>query len=137
MKDLLVYMLSNIVDYPEEIRVEEEVEADGTITFKVLVHPDDVGKVIGRKGKIINSMRNIVRVKAIKEDKRARVEVINPPKDEAQEKPDEPKTPKSEPKQDTKPEVEAKKATSVDKKEGVIKPSESEPKSEPEIESEE
>lgn len=79
MKDLLSYLLKNVVDQQEEVKIEETIGEDGITVFKVTVHPDDVGKVIGKKGKIINSIRNLVRVKAIKLQQRARVEVVNPP----------------------------------------------------------
>ncbi|MBU0619071.1 KH domain-containing protein [Patescibacteria group bacterium] len=79
MKDLLNYLLNNIIDHPEAIKIEEITDETGTIVFKVEVHPEDVGKVIGKKGKIINSIRNLIRVKAVKLQQRVRVEVVNPP----------------------------------------------------------
>jgi len=79
MKELLAYLLNNIVDHPEAVTIDEETDATGTIIYKVKVHAEDVGKVIGKQGKIINSIRNLVRIKAIKLQQRARVEVVNPP----------------------------------------------------------
>jgi predicted RNA-binding protein YlqC (UPF0109 family) len=69
MKDILVYLLTNIVDTPDEVAVDES-EADGVTTFTIHVAPTDMGKVIGKEGKIIRSIRNILKVKAMKEDKR-------------------------------------------------------------------
>lgn len=82
MKELLEYLIKNIVDRQDDVVITEETDETGTVVFKVQVHPSDVGKVIGKKGKIINSVRNIVRIKAIKTDQRARVEVVNPPQEE-------------------------------------------------------
>ena len=83
MKELLEYLIKNIVDQQDDVQITEETDETGTIIFKVKVSPEDVGKVIGKKGKIINSVRNIVRIKAIKTNQRARVEVINPPSQES------------------------------------------------------
>lgn len=79
MKDLLNYLLTNIVDHAEAIKIDEATDETGTVILKVEVHPEDVGKVIGKKGKIINSIRNLIRVKAVKLQQRVRVEVVNPP----------------------------------------------------------
>jgi predicted RNA-binding protein YlqC (UPF0109 family) len=69
MKDILVYLLTNIVDTPDEVSVDES-EADGVTTFTIHVATTDMGKVIGKEGKIIRSIRNILKVKAMKEEKR-------------------------------------------------------------------
>lgn len=69
MKEILVFLLTNIVDTPDEVDVIES-EADGVTTFTIRVASSDMGKVIGKEGKIIRSIRNILKVKAMKENKR-------------------------------------------------------------------
>ena len=69
MKDILAFLLTNIVDTPEEVTVDES-DVDGVTTFTIHVASTDMGKVIGKEGKIIRSIRNILKVKAMKENKR-------------------------------------------------------------------
>lgn len=75
MKDLLVYILKSIVDNPDEVVVEEQVKEDGFVVLNVAVNQADMGKVIGREGKIIKAIRSLVRVVAIRENKRVSVEL--------------------------------------------------------------
>jgi len=75
MKDLLVYILRSIVDYPDEVVVEEQIKEDGFVVLLVSVNQGDMGKVIGREGKIIKAIRSLIRVVAIREDKKVSVEL--------------------------------------------------------------
>lgn len=75
MKDLLVYILRSIVDYPDEVVVEEQVKEDGFVVLLVSVNQGDMGKVIGREGKIIKAIRSLIRVVAIRENKKVSVEL--------------------------------------------------------------
>jgi len=75
MKELLSYIIEKIVSHPEDIKIEEETEG-GLVNLKLQVHPDDMGLVIGKGGNIIRSIRNLLRVKAIKEGKRVNLELI-------------------------------------------------------------
>lgn len=70
MKDLVEYLISNIVDKPKSVLISEEIQ-DGSTIVKVTVDKDDMGKVIGKGGRIIKSLRNLVKIKSIKEDKKA------------------------------------------------------------------
>ena len=74
MKDLLNYILQNITTQPDQIQIDEAEEND-TTHYTISVHPDDVGRVIGREGKIIKAIRSIMRVVAIQKDLRVRVSV--------------------------------------------------------------
>ena len=74
MKNLLEYILIHLVDNPEDVTIELK-EDDDLTTYIIHVNPDDIGRVIGKKGSIINSIRNIAKVRAVKEGVRVRVEV--------------------------------------------------------------
>jgi uncharacterized protein len=75
MKDLLLYILRSIVDNPEEVVVDEQVKDDGFVVLLVSVNQSDMGKVIGREGKIIKAIRSLIRVVAIRENKKVSVEL--------------------------------------------------------------
>ncbi|MGH2772020.1 MAG: KH domain-containing protein [Actinomycetota bacterium] len=63
----LEYLVSFLVDHPDDVRIEEE-ESRGTIVYELIVHPDDVGKVIGRGGRIARAIRTVVKAAAGGED---------------------------------------------------------------------
>lgn len=75
MKDLLLYILRSIVDYPDQVVVEETTREDGYVVLTVSVNQGDMGKVIGREGKIIKAIRSLIRVVAIRENKKVSVEL--------------------------------------------------------------
>ncbi len=77
MKELLEIIAKNIVDNPSEVNVEEVVREDGTIVLKLNVNNDDVGKVIGKQGRIAKSIRNVVKAHAISLNKRVFVDINN------------------------------------------------------------
>ncbi|GDX62131.1 UPF0109 protein [Candidatus Levyibacteriota bacterium] len=72
MKDTLSYIISALVDNQEEVRIEE-IEEDGIITFNIKVAKEDMGKVIGKEGKIIRAIRNVMKIPAIKMNKRVAI----------------------------------------------------------------
>ena len=76
MKELLTYIVSHIVSHPEEVEITEETTADGYTTFYLKVNPEDMGIVIGKGGNIIRAIRDVLRVKAIKENKRFNLELL-------------------------------------------------------------
>lgn len=76
MKDLLEYIISKIVNNPDAVVITQE-EEDGVVRFHITVHPDDAGLVIGKEGKVINAIRNLVRITAIKEGKKVYLDLMN------------------------------------------------------------
>jgi len=72
MKDTLHFIVSAIVDNPDAVAIEEN-EEDGMLNLTISVAPEDMGKVIGKEGKVIRSIRNIMKIKAMKFDKRIKI----------------------------------------------------------------
>ena len=66
MKKLLQFIVENIVKHPESVKVEEEMGENNWLILHLTVHPTDMGQVIGKEGKIIKALRNVARIKAIK-----------------------------------------------------------------------
>ena len=77
MAELLAYLARELVDDPEAVRVEEE-ERDGVLVLVLHVAPEDVGKVIGRQGRIARALRTLVRASAVREGRRVLVEIADP-----------------------------------------------------------
>lgn len=75
MKKLLEVIAKSLVDHPEEVFVTE-VEGKQSIVLELRVSPDDMGKVIGKQGRIAKAMRTVVKAVATKENKRVIVEIM-------------------------------------------------------------
>ncbi len=75
MKNVLELIISNLVDNKEEISIEEIVN-DKNIEYRVKVSQDDMGKVIGKQGKVAKSIRTVMKSVAGKEGKRVNVEFV-------------------------------------------------------------
>ncbi len=75
MKDLVLFIAKELVNHPEEVSVTE-VEKDGTLTMELRVHPEDMGKVIGKQGKIAKAIRTVVKAASMKENKKVHVEIV-------------------------------------------------------------
>lgn len=74
MKDILTYLIQGIVDNPDAAVVAEE-DVDGVITFTVTCAKEDMGKVIGKGGKIIRSLRNLMKIPAMKAEKKIQIQL--------------------------------------------------------------
>ncbi len=72
MKKALHYIVSSIVTNPEKVVVDEQ-ELDGVINFTITVAGEDMGKIIGKNGKVIRSIRNVMKIPAIKQNKKINV----------------------------------------------------------------
>lgn len=69
MKDILQYIISSFVDNPDKIEVTENDE-NGTVNLNVKLAKEDMGRVIGKNGKIIKAIRNVMKIPAIKQNKK-------------------------------------------------------------------
>lgn len=75
MKELVEVIAKSLVDHPEDVRVEEK-QQDRQVTLELHVDEDDMGKVIGRQGRIAKAMRTVVKAAATRENKRVSVDII-------------------------------------------------------------
>ncbi|SHH18016.1 KH domain-containing protein [Clostridium grantii] len=75
MKELLEIIARSLVDNPEMVSVNQ-INGEQSIVLELKVSPDDMGKVIGKQGRIAKAIRTVVRAAAIKENKRVVVEII-------------------------------------------------------------
>ena len=80
MKSLLKFIVKSIVDKPDEVKLQEE-KGEGFVNLKLSVAQEDMGKVIGKKGKIIKAIRTLMKVPAIKQNLRVNVELQEATKD--------------------------------------------------------
>lgn len=69
MKKILTLILSSIVDHPDKVEVDEQ-EQNGIVNFTINVDKEDMGKVIGKNGKVIKAIRNVMKIPAIKNGKK-------------------------------------------------------------------
>lgn len=75
MKNVLEMIISNLVDNKNEISIEEIVN-ERTVDFKVKVSSDDMGKVIGKQGRVAKSIRTVMKSVGAKKGKRVNVEFV-------------------------------------------------------------
>ena len=76
MKELLIYIAQNLVDNPDDVTVMER-ETDTETVFELRVNPTDMGKVIGRQGRIAKEIRALMRSVAQRQGKRISVDIID------------------------------------------------------------
>ncbi len=75
MKELLEYIAKSLVDFPDDVSVSE-VEGEQSVILELSVNESDMGKVIGKQGRIAKSIRLVMKAAAAKENKRVVVEII-------------------------------------------------------------
>ena len=75
MKQLLEYLAKALVDYPEDVTVTEVDEANALV-LELRVNESDMGKVIGKQGRIAKSIRTVMKAAANKDNKRVVVEIV-------------------------------------------------------------
>ncbi len=77
MAELLAYLARQLVDEPDAVRVETEEREDATVLL-LYVAPDDIGKVIGRAGRIVRALRTIMRASGARTRARVVLEIVEP-----------------------------------------------------------
>ncbi len=76
MKDLLLYIARSLVEHPDDVTVTEKQGAD-ELTLELRVAPDDMGKVIGRQGRIVKEIRVLMKAVAQRKGKKVSVEIMD------------------------------------------------------------
>ena len=76
MAELLEYLARQLVDEPDAVRVERVDEADAVV-LRLYVAQDDLGKVIGKQGRIARALRTIVRAGSAREHRRVQLEIVD------------------------------------------------------------
>lgn len=75
MDELVKYIAQNLVDNPEAVNITVK-ESDDSVIIELAVAPEDMGKVIGKQGRIAKAIRTIIKAASIKEDKKYIVEIV-------------------------------------------------------------
>ncbi|HKZ83919.1 MAG TPA: KH domain-containing protein [Anaerolineae bacterium] len=75
MRDLLEYVVRSLVDDPSGVSVKES-RSGNTVIFELHVAPEDAGRVIGKNGRVANSIRSLLRVAAAKEGMRVQLDIL-------------------------------------------------------------
>ena len=75
MEELVSFIAKNLVDEPDSVKVETREEGD-TVVISLSVAPSDMGKVIGRQGRIAKAIRTVVKAASVREDKKYMVDII-------------------------------------------------------------
>ena len=75
MKEMLEALVKSLVDFPDKVEVNE-IPGDKFTTLELRVDPSDMGKIIGRQGRIIKAVRTLMKAYATKENKKLSVEIV-------------------------------------------------------------
>ena len=76
MKELLTYIVKNLVSEPDAIAITEEIDGDN-VTYSLRVAPGDMGRVIGRHGRIAKEIRTLMKAAGNRENKRVTVDILD------------------------------------------------------------
>ena len=77
MRDLLEFLTRSLVENPDQVQVTEVEEIDGEVVLEVEVAEDDLGRVIGRGGRVANALRSVMKAAATREEKRVVVDILD------------------------------------------------------------
>ena len=76
MTELLEFLVKALVEDPEAVKVEE-LEEDGDLVYEITVAEDDLGRVIGKRGRVANAIRTIAKAAAVRIDRRVIVDILD------------------------------------------------------------
>jgi predicted RNA-binding protein YlqC (UPF0109 family) len=77
MRELLEFLARSLVADPDAVAVNEVEEIDGEVVLELEVAEDDLGRVIGRGGRVANALRSVMKAAATREDKRVVVDILD------------------------------------------------------------
>ncbi len=77
MRDLLEFLARSLVEKPDSVEVTEVEEIDGEVVLELEVAEDDLGRVIGRGGRVANALRSVMKAAATREEKRVVVDILD------------------------------------------------------------
>jgi uncharacterized protein len=77
VRELLDFLARALVENPDEVEVSEVEETDGEVVLELEVAEDDLGRVIGRGGRVANALRSVMKAAATREDKRVVVDILD------------------------------------------------------------
>jgi predicted RNA-binding protein YlqC (UPF0109 family) len=78
MEELIKHIIVSIADHQEDVQIHADESEFGFIQIDIEVHPEDMGKVIGKQGKIISAIRKLAKAKAVKLGRRVQINLIDP-----------------------------------------------------------
>ncbi len=78
MKELVEYVATSLADHPEEVKIREQ-ERLNAVSLELSLAPDDMGRLIGRQGRVANALRLLVKVSAARQGKQANLEIVEQP----------------------------------------------------------
>jgi predicted RNA-binding protein YlqC (UPF0109 family) len=77
MRELLEFLARSLVADPDAVEVSEVEEIDGEVVLELVVAEDDLGRVIGRSGRVANALRSVMKAAATREEKRVVVDILD------------------------------------------------------------
>jgi uncharacterized protein len=77
VRELLEYLTRGLVGQPDEVRVTEVQEGDGSLVLELSVAPDDYGSVIGRGGRTASALRTVIKAAAVRDKRRVFVDIVD------------------------------------------------------------
>ncbi len=76
MRDLLEFLTRALVEHPDEV-VVEELEEDGDLVYEITVADEDLGRVIGKRGRVANAIRSVAKAAAVRIERRVIVDILD------------------------------------------------------------
>jgi len=76
MQEMLLFLTRSLVENPDAVQVEE-IEEDGDLVYEITVAEDDLGRVIGKGGRVANALRTVAKAAAVREDRRVLVDILD------------------------------------------------------------